>query len=115
MVEVPIFSGYLFVCTDLLNQSKLQVLKVPGVVDFIRNHLGPLPIPNSQIEDIRTVLRAGVQCSSHSFIGEGARTRVVRGVLAGTDGQAPANALSISSGASASEPTMPISPAGGNL
>lgn len=92
MVEVPIFSGYLFVCMDLLKQRALQVLEVPGVVAFVRNHLGPLPIPHSQIEDIRTVLGAGVQCSSHSFIGEGERVRVVRGVLAGIEGHLVRNA-----------------------
>lgn len=92
MVEVPIFSGYLFVYMDLLRQSKLRVLNVPGIVDFVHNHMGPLPIPDREIEDIRTMLRAGVQCSSHSFIGEGERVRVVRGVLAGLEGQLVRNA-----------------------
>ena len=87
MVEVPLFSGYLFVCISLLKKnSKLQVLKVPGIVGFVGNQTGPLPIPDQQIEDIRTVLTAGVECSVHPFLEEGDRVRVVRGALAGVEG-----------------------------
>ena len=74
MVEVPLFSGYLFVCISLLKKnSKLQVLKVPGIVGFVGNQTGPLPIPDQQIEDIRTVLTAGVECSVYPFLKEGDR------------------------------------------
>ena len=86
LVEVPLFSGYLFVCISLLKKSKLQVLKVPGVGAFVGNQTGPLPIPDRQIEDIRTVLTAGVECSIHPFLKEGDRVRVVRGALAGVEG-----------------------------
>ena len=87
MVEVPLFSGYLFVCISLLKKnSKLQVLKVPGIVGFVGNQTGPLPIPDQQIEDIRTVLTAGVECSVYPFLKEGDRVRVVRGALAGVVG-----------------------------
>src|SRR5664280_232493 len=87
MVEVPLFSGYLFVCISLLKKnSKLQVLKVPGIVGFVGNQTGPLPIPDQQIEDIHTVLTAGVECSVHPFLKEGDRVRVVRGALAGVVG-----------------------------
>ena len=87
MVEVPLFSGYLFVCISLLRKnSKLQVLKVPGIVGFVGNQTGPLPIPDQQIEDIRTVLTAGVEYSVHAFLKEGDRVRVVRGALTGVEG-----------------------------
>jgi transcriptional antiterminator RfaH len=87
MVEVPLFSGYLFVCISLLKMnSKLQVLKVPGIVGFIGNQTGPLPIPDQQIKDIRTVLTTGVECSVYPFFNEGNRVRVVRGPLAGIEG-----------------------------
>jgi transcription antitermination factor NusG len=86
LVEVPLFSGYLFVCISLLKNSKLQVLKIPGIGAFVGNQTGPLPIPDQQIEDIRTVLTAGVECSIHPFLKEGDRVRVVRGTLAGVEG-----------------------------
>lgn len=88
VVNLPLFPGYLFVHVNPSPETALRVRKVPGVVDFVGNHSGPLPIPDSQIEDIRTVLAKGVQCSPHPFpaLEEGDRVRVVRGVLAGIEG-----------------------------
>lgn len=85
-VEVPLFSGYLFVCINLLKESKLKVLKVPGVVAFVGNQSGPLSIPSKQIEDIRSVLAAGARCSVRPILKEGDRVRVRRGALAGVEG-----------------------------
>jgi transcriptional antiterminator RfaH len=86
MVEVPLFSGYLFVCIDSLKDSKLQVLKVPGVGGFVGNQTGPLPIPAQQIEYIRRVITAEVEYSVQPFLNEGDRVRVVKGALAGVEG-----------------------------
>ena len=85
MVEVPLFSGYLFVCISMLS-SKLPVLKVPGIVAFVGNLSGPCPIPHEQIEDIRTVLTSRIEYSVHHFLHKGDRVRVVRGALAGVEG-----------------------------
>jgi transcription antitermination factor NusG len=86
LLEVPLFSGYLFVCIDSLKDSKLQVLKVPGVRAIVGNQKGSLPIPSQQIEGIRRVLTAEVECSVHPCLNEGDRVRVVRGALAGVEG-----------------------------
>jgi transcription antitermination factor NusG len=86
MVEMPVFSGYLFVRINLMKASRLQVLKSPGVVAFVGNQAGPLPIPDQQIEDIRIVLTVGAKCSVQPFLKEGDRVRVVRGALAGVEG-----------------------------
>ena len=53
IVETPLFSGYLFVNINILTNSRLQVLKVPGVGALVGNRMSPLPIPDQQIEDIR--------------------------------------------------------------
>src|SRR5271165_2704368 len=81
-VSVPLFSGYLFVRINLLKDSKLRILKTPGVVGFVGNNSGPLPIPDQQIIDIRSVLAKGVEYSVLPYLEEGDRVRVVRGVLA---------------------------------
>lgn len=86
VVEVPLFSGYLFVCMNPLKDSRLEVLKVPGIVGFVGNQTGPLPIPNKEIEDIQAVLASGANCSVQSSFKEGDRVRVVRGALAGVEG-----------------------------
>ncbi len=86
VVEAPLFSGYLFVNINLLTNSRLQVLKVPGVGALVSNQMGPLPIPDRQIEDIRRLVTAGVECSVQPLLKEGDRVRVVRGALAGIEG-----------------------------
>jgi len=85
-IEVPLFDGYLFVYMNPLKGSMLNVLKVPGIVAFVGNQTGPLPIPDKEIEDIRTVLAAGANCSVLPSLREGDRVRVIRGALSGVEG-----------------------------
>jgi transcription antitermination factor NusG len=86
-VSVPLFSGYLFVRMDPTKDSRLQVLKAPGIVGFVGNNTGPLPIPDQQIEDIRTVLEVRVECVVFPLLEEGDHVRVVRGPLTGLEGR----------------------------
>jgi transcriptional antiterminator NusG len=86
-VTVPLFTGYLFVRMNLMRDNRLQVLKAPGVVGFVGNNTGPLPIPDRQIEDIRAVLEEGIEFTVVPYLEEGDRVRVIRGVLAGVEGR----------------------------
>jgi transcription antitermination factor NusG len=86
IIEVPLFPGYLFVQLDVRSGSKLEVLKSPGVVGFIGNSSGAAPIPEVQIDSIRKILIAGMECSAQALFKEGERVRVVRGALAGIEG-----------------------------
>jgi transcriptional antiterminator NusG len=86
-VLVPLFSGYLFVRIDLDKDSRLQVLKTPGIAGLVGNGAGPMAIPDRQIEDIRTVLSTSVDCSVLPLLEEGAWVRVVHGPLAGVEGR----------------------------
>jgi transcription antitermination factor NusG len=86
MVETPLFSGYLFVHINLSTNSRLQVLKAPGVGALVGNQMGPLPIPDRQIEDIRRLITVGVECSVQPLLKEGDRVRVVQGALTGIEG-----------------------------
>ena len=85
-VHVPLFSGYLFVKMNPTRDSRLQVLKAPGIAGFVGNSSGPLPIPDRQIEDIRTVLAQRVECSVLPLLTEGDCVRVATGPLAGVEG-----------------------------
>ena len=53
---------------------------------LVGNQMGPLPIPDRQIEDIRRLITAGVECSVQPLLNEGDRVRVVQGALAGIEG-----------------------------
>jgi transcription termination/antitermination protein NusG len=86
MVAMPLFQGYVFVKITTSGEMQLRVLKVPGVVDFVRARGGPLPIPDKEIEDVRAVLSHGLGCSPYPFLKAGDRVRVVRGPLAGIEG-----------------------------
>jgi transcription termination/antitermination protein NusG len=86
IVAMPLFQGYVFVRITTSGEFQLRVLKVPGVVDFVRSRTGPLAIPDKEIEDVRAVLAHGVGCSPYPFLKAGDRVRVVRGALAGIEG-----------------------------
>ena len=86
MVNVPLFPGYLFVRIVRSSDVLLRVLKVPGVVDFVRNRNGPMAIPEKEIEDVHAALAHGAGCSAHPFLKAGDRVRVLRGALAGFEG-----------------------------
>src|SRR6201994_2871749 len=87
IVAMPLFQGYVFVRITTSGEFQLRVLKVPGVVDFVRSRTGPLAIPDREIEDVRAVLACGVGCSPYPFLKAGDRVRVVRGALAGIEGK----------------------------
>jgi transcription antitermination factor NusG len=85
-VHAPLFPGYLFVHIDPWSSAKLEVLKAPGVARFVGDHTGPLPVENSEIEDIQNLVRCGVELLPYPFLKAGDRVRVVRGALAGVEG-----------------------------
>jgi transcriptional antiterminator NusG len=87
VVERPLFSGYLFVRMNLSRDNRLQVLKSSGIVGFVGNSSGPAPIPDHQIEQIRTVISEGLECSESPLLEEGDLVRVVRGPLIGLQGR----------------------------
>ena len=86
LVNVPLFPGYLFIRTHSRGKTKVSVLRAPGVVSFVGNHTGPLPIPDGEIENIRTMFQRGAPCSPHVYLKEGDRVRIVRGPLIGIEG-----------------------------
>ncbi len=85
-VEAPLFPGYLFVQLNLCTATKLEVLRTPGVAGFVGNSRGPAPIPEEEIESVRSVMFAGAECSTLPLLTAGDRVRMVRGPLAGLQG-----------------------------
>jgi transcriptional antiterminator NusG len=85
-IDVPLFPGYLFVQTAKASETQLRVLRVPGVVDFVRNRNGPVPVPVGEIASVRQALLQGIQCSPFPFLKAGDRVRVTSGALLGMEG-----------------------------
>ena len=86
IVSVPLFPGYLFVHIARSSELLLRVLKVPGIVDFVRDANGPLTIPADEILGVQRALTEGTECSPHQFLRFGDRVRVIRGALQGVEG-----------------------------
>lgn len=85
-VTVPLFSGYLFVRMNLSKESRLRVLNTAGIVGFVGNQTGPSPIPDLQIQSIRTVVETRTECQVVPLLQEGDRVRILRGPLSGIEG-----------------------------
>ena len=64
-VTIPLFSGYLFVRLNPNKDSRLRVLNVPGIAGLVGSQAGPLPIPDYEIENIRTVIAQKMQYSTY--------------------------------------------------
>ena len=84
-VQLPLFPGYAFVRLFPSAEERVKVLRADGVVSFVGVPGEGTPIPDEQIEDIRTLLN-NVRCTSHPFLKVGQRIRVRGGCLDGIVG-----------------------------
>jgi len=85
-VEVPLFSGYIFVNILAHAESRVSVLRTAGVLHLVGNQGHGAPIPDSQIEQIRTLLESKIPFASHPFLKVGQRIRIRGGCLEGMEG-----------------------------
>jgi transcription antitermination factor NusG len=86
LVDVPLFPGYVFVQIPNSPEARLHVLKTSGVVRFVGNRYGAVPIPDKEISDVRTVLDHKLGCSPHPFLQLGQHVRIRGGSLDGVEG-----------------------------
>ena len=85
-VEVPLFSCYVFVHCALSEQDRTMVHRVDSVLGFVGVRGAGVPIPDEQIDSIRTVLTQAPACRAHPFLKAGQRVRVRGGALDGVKG-----------------------------
>ena len=85
-VEVPLFSCYVFVHCALSEQDRTMVHRVDSVLGFVGVRGAGVPIPDEQIDSIRTVLEHAAPWRSHPFLKAGQRVRVRGGALDGVEG-----------------------------
>jgi transcription antitermination factor NusG len=79
-----LFPGYIFVRLDLRN--RIRVLQAPGAVRFVTFQGHPAPVQDSQLQALASGLTAGLRAEPHPYLRRGRRVRVVRGLLANTEG-----------------------------
>jgi transcription antitermination factor NusG len=86
LVETPLFPSYVFVRLVPTSKARVHVLRTDGVVRFVGQHVEGTPIPDEQIESVRTLLSHRVPCTSRPFVKVGQRVRIHGGALEGVEG-----------------------------
>jgi len=85
-VELPLFPGYVFVHTASNPDTRLMVLRTFGVAGFVGSQGYGTPIPDKQIEDIRTIVDNGIGFEPYPFLHINQRVRIRGGSLDGVEG-----------------------------
>lgn len=85
-VELPLFSGYNFVRVVFSSRDRLRVLQTHGVAGFVGVNGFGTAIPDSQIQDIRTLLGSKIPFEEKPFLRLGQRVRIRGGALDGVEG-----------------------------
>ncbi len=86
VVEVPLFSCYAFVNLCLAPETWAKVLSINGVLRFVGIRGEGVPIPDDQVESIRTLVSGKVPYTVYPFLKVGQRVRVRGGSLDGVEG-----------------------------
>ena len=85
-IQVPLFSGYVFVRSSDSNVAMSKVIRTEGVVCVLGTQLHATPIPDHEIEFIQRMLDSKIPYRNHAFLEIGQRVRVRGGALDGIEG-----------------------------
>jgi transcriptional antiterminator NusG len=83
-VEVPLFSGYCF--SRFAWPDRLAVQKISGVVDIVGSGDRPEPIPDEEIEALKTLMASTLRYDTSPYLHEGMMVEVTKGPLKGVRG-----------------------------
>jgi len=83
-IELPLFPGYVFCRFNFSN--RFQILTTPGVNALVGFGKRITPIPESELQAVRALVKSGRPCEPVPFISAGYRVRVEYGPLAGAEG-----------------------------
>ncbi len=83
-VEVPLFSGYCFARFGW--PDRLAVQTVSGVVGIIGGGQRPEPIPDAEIDALKSLMASELPYDAHPYLREGMMVEVRRGPLEGVRG-----------------------------
>jgi transcription antitermination factor NusG len=87
LIEVPAFSGYLFLHYDPSLRNRVKVLETNGVVRLLGGNHAPSQISEVEIEAVRRTLGSSVPCDRCDALTPGTLVKVTRGPLAGVQGR----------------------------
>lgn len=84
VLNLPLFAGYVF--ARFAATDRREILKTPGVVRIIGFGNRLVPVPDSEIDALRTCVASKAKVQPHPFLTVGRRVRVVHGPMAGAEG-----------------------------
>lgn len=86
LVDVPLFSCYVFVRACLQPPLRLEILKTTGVFRFVETQGSPAAIPDAEIESIQRALLQGLALAPCDMLHVGEKVRIRGGSLDGVEG-----------------------------
>lgn len=86
IVELPLFSQYVFVRIAQNLNTRVSVLRTSGVTNFVGPRGIGVPISDQEIDGVRRLVAQGVSVSPHPFLNVGNRVRIRGGALDGLQG-----------------------------
>jgi transcriptional antiterminator NusG len=82
--ELPLFPGYLFCRFD--PYDRFPILATPGVIQVVGIGKKPVPVDDTEITEIQTLVRSGLQGQPCPFLQVGHRVKIEHGPLRGVEG-----------------------------
>jgi len=86
MIRVPLFPGYLFVKTEFDPYKRIEILQTVGVVSFIGNKDGPVPVLSETVESLKIIVAADGKVLTGRGFKKGDRVTVLYGPFTGVAG-----------------------------
>jgi len=87
VIQVPMFSGYLFLHEAVDKNTYIEVQKARGIVRILGERWDRLsPIADVEIESLQRVLDAQLTLTPYPYLREGQRVRITGGPLKGVEG-----------------------------
>jgi transcription antitermination factor NusG len=84
-IEAPLFPGYVFCRFNPLDR-RVPVLTTPGVMNIVGAGRAPIPIPDEEVDAVRTMVDSGLAVQPWPFLGVGSKVYIDRGPLTGLEG-----------------------------
>jgi len=86
VIDLPLFSCYVFVSIVPSAKTRLTVLRTDGVIGFVGVRGEGTPIRDAEIESVRLLLSRSVPFAAYPFLKIGQRVRIRGGSLDGIEG-----------------------------
>jgi len=83
-LELPLFPGYVFV--QMNDRNRLDILRLPGVVQLVSFHGKPAPVAAREIEALRRGVSGSIVVQPHPYLQAGRKVCIVNGPMAGVEG-----------------------------